>query len=571
MPRLRYAFPLIISLLFTPLAPLNAAPQTRAAQAPATSNTNATRTAAAAPLSRTLAATHKAAQAITQAKIREDLTYIASDALGGRDTPSPGLDMAAEYIAARMRKLKLKPAGDAGTYFQRIDLRRFRMNTQDTTAKFGDEQMKYGEDFLTTMGAGAANGKLVFVGNGYVVKSKNINAYQGVDVRDKVMIVTGGARPAGVTSADLPAATQGVEWSDPTAYAKANGARGIILLPRVPDFARWWEGRKRAMERGFTTVKAFEDANSPVATVPTMMPSEKLLLKLFEGEGERGTAALTSIKANTDVPAFDLNPAKIVSFTVQSAEEPTKTQNVVAVLEGSDPVLKNQYVAFGAHYDHVGTGTPVNGDAIYNGADDDGSGTTALMAIAEAFAKGKRPRRSILFVWHAGEEKGLWGARYFVENPTVPLNNIVAQLNIDMIGRSKAEGDTNPKNANLTATDEIYVIGSRMMSDALGNLTAQVNDDFLKIKLNYLYDDPADPNRFFFRSDHYHYAAKGIPIAFFFDGVHEDYHQPSDTVDKIDFAKMERVARTVFVLGSEVANAAERLKVDRPLPASLTR
>jgi Zn-dependent M28 family amino/carboxypeptidase len=251
--------------------------------------------------------------------------------------------------------------------------------------------------------------------------------------------------------------------------------------------------------------------------------------------------------------------------------EKAETQNVVAVFEGSDPVLKNEYVALGAHYDHVGVGTPVNGDGIYNGADDDGSGTTALLAMAEALAKASaRPKRSILFVWHAGEEKGLWGSRYFTNYPTLPLDKIVTQINIDMIGRSKKEGDTNPLNRDLSGPNEIYVIGSKMMSTELGELTDTVNKQYLNITYDYRYDDPSDPNRFFSRSDHYNYAKKGIPIVFFFDGVHEDYHRPGDSVDKIDFQKMERVARTIYLTLWEVASRPTRPKVDKQLPAQLS-
>jgi Zn-dependent M28 family amino/carboxypeptidase len=192
------------------------------------------------------------------------------------------------------------------------------------------------------------------------------------------------------------------------------------------------------------------------------------------------------------------------------------------------------------------------------------------MAIAEAFAKGPAPKRSILFVWHCGEEKGLWGSRYFTEYPTVPLNQIVTQLNIDMIGRSKKIGDTNPKNAELTGPNEIYVIGSKMMSTELGEVSEAVNKSFLKLSFNYKYDDPKDPNRFFFRSDHFNYAQKGIPIIFYFDGVHEDYHQPSDSPDKIDYQKMEKVARTIYVTGLTIANLPARPKVDKQLPSELT-
>jgi len=163
----------------------------------------------------------------------------------------------------------------------------------------------------------------------------------------------------------------------------------------------------------------------------------------------------------------------------------------------------------------------------------------------------------------------LWGSRYFTEFPTVPLDHIVTQINIDMIGRSKKAGDTNPRNATLTGPNDIYVIGHMMMSSELGELTESVNKGFLNLGYDYRYDDPADPNRFFFRSDHYTYARKGIPIIFFFDGVHEDYHQLGDSPDKIDYDKMERVARTIYMTLWEVGNRATRPKVDKPLPAQL--
>ena len=297
-----------------------------------------------------------------------------------------------------------------------------------------------------------------------------------------------------------------------------------------------------------------------------------MLASLLTGERVTVGDIMPAVGTKTVPAAFDLSADKTFDFTVAAARERVLTQNVVGVLEGSDPVLKNEYVALGAHYDHVGTGTAdATGDKIYNGADDDGSGTTGVLAIAEAFARAsQRPKRSILFVWHAGEEKGLWGSQYFANHPTVPLNQIVTQLNIDMIGRSRAADDTKPANKDLSAADEIYVIGSRMMSTTLGDTSEAVNSGYLNLKFNYRYDDPKDTNRFFFRSDHFNYAAKGIPIIFYFSGVHEDYHRPSDTVDKIDFAKMERVSRTIFATAARLAEMPQRPAVDRKLPAELT-
>lgn len=239
------------------------------------------------------------------------------------------------------------------------------------------------------------------------------------------------------------------------------------------------------------------------------------------------------------------------------------SQNVVAIIEGSDPVLKNEYVAVGAHIDHVGVGQG-SGDQIYNGADDDGSGVVAVLEIAHAIAKGPRPKRSILLVWHCGEEKGLWGSEYYTDNPTVPLDKIVAQLNIDMIGRSKPVGNTNPANAVLSGPDEIYVVGSRRLSSELGDLLANVNKSQYQLHYNYKYDQPNDPENIYERSDHYMYARKGIPIAFWFDGVHEDYHQVGDHVDKIDFNKLERITRTIYASAFQLAIRANRPKLNDP-------
>jgi Zn-dependent M28 family amino/carboxypeptidase len=254
----------------------------------------------------------------------------------------------------------------------------------------------------------------------------------------------------------------------------------------------------------------------------------------------------------------------------------------VAIWEGSDPVLKNEMVAIGAHYDHVGMNPEAKGnDKIWNGADDDGSGTTAILSMAEALSKSAtRPKRSILFVWHCGEEKGLWGSQYFNKFPTVDIKKVVAQLNIDMIGRSKKPGylapcDVNlkpgqkPCNGELSDESTIYVIGSTMMSSTLGKVTNAVNNSYLKLKYDTRYDDPKDTNRFFFRSDHFNYAVNGIPIVFWFDGVHEDYHQPGDEADKIDYAKMEKVTRTIFLTLWEVAGLRTRPAVDKELPVEL--
>jgi hypothetical protein len=466
----------------------------------------------------------------------------------------------------------LKPAGDDGTFFQKIALRRDVVDTEQTKAEINGAPLTLGEDFIPTTQSGNATGSLVFAGNGWFVKSKNLDSYQGVDARGKIVVIfaSPSGLPRGFNRNDL-SGKRGEDWIDAVENARNHGAAGLIMVPDFQYLANWGRIRQRLTERGSTVVDKFQPL--PAQNLPTIIASPRLSSLLFIGEKEGATQLFeAAFSDNGHMPApFELRTDKQMTINVVVKRELLSTQNVVAVFEGSDPLLKDEYVALGAHYDHVGISIPINGDNIYNGADDDGSGTTTLLAIAEALAKSKlKPKRSVLFVWHAGEEKGLWGSRYFTDYPTVPLDRIVTQINIDMIGRSKKDGDTNPRNKELSTPNEIYVIGSRMMSTELGALSEAVNQGYLNLSYNYRYDDPNDPNRFFFRSDHYNYARKGIPIIFFFDGEHEDYHRPSDSPDKIDYQKMEHVARTVYMTLWELANLTTRPKVDKQLPAMLT-
>ena len=523
-------------------------------------------------------AERSAAERITAAEMKEILYYIASDEMQGRDTPSPGLDATAKYIADHLVKAKLKPMGDRGTYFQHIALSKTEVDRAATVAQLGGRTFKLGEDFLPVgRTSGEVEGQLVYAGQGWVVRPKNINPYEGIDVKDKIVVVSsdGTTPPQGIL-----AGVRAGEWESPISYAQKNGAKALVIVPR--NFERRWSFGVRSVARPFYTVPRLENAAAdddeeeeeaaPSKGLVTIMPSRAMLDALFAGEQSDGATILRASTGGEPLKGFALSQSKRLRLAVKLSVTEASTQNVVAVLEGKDPVLKKEYVALGAHYDHVGTNNPgcrpVGTDNICNGADDDGSGTTSLITMAEAFAKGPRPKRSILFVWHAGEEKGLWGSEYFTRFPTVPLTQIVAQLNIDMIGRSKKPGDTNPANRMLTGPEEIYVIGSRMMSDELADENEAVNRAYLNIKYNYHYDAPNDPERLFYRSDHFNYAKHGVPIIFFFDGVHEDYHRPTDSPDKIDYQKMQSVARTIFILASELANAPTRPVIDKQIPAA---
>jgi len=527
-------------------------------------------------------------EGITAEQLKQFLTFIASDELEGRDTPSRGLDIAAKFIAFNLSRWGFKPAGDNGTYFQQIGLRRGQIDKDQTKVEFGGQSYKAIDDFLPRPLLGKASGQLVYVGHGIVVKSKNINAYEGIDVKDKIIVASPGAFPKGVQPTDLRG-KPGEDFDTLYTYAGKHGAKGIVMVPLPAQLTRWDQIGRMSLGGGRVTIDSPQGGDEGL---PEIVASAKLLNAIFQGEQIDGAEVLRQVAAGEFTNSFALKSDKQLTIEVKGSAESLPTQNVVAIWEGSDPALKEEYLAVGAHYDHVGVRPESDGgktdgwsryknflssagrlggsDKLWNGADDDGSGTTAVLAIAEALAKGPRPKRSLLLVWHAGEEKGLWGSDYVTDHPPVPLKQIIAQLNIDMIGRSKKAGDTNSRNANLTGPDEIYVIGSKMMSSYLSEVSEQVNNSYLKLKFNYKYDAPNDPERLFYRSDHFNYAKKGIPIIFYFDGVHEDYHQAADHPDKIDYEKMEKVTRTVFATMWKLANSQARPKVDKPLPAQLS-
>ena len=270
-------------------------------------------------------------------------------------------------------------------------------------------------------------------------------------------------------------------------------------------------------------------------------------------------------EAQEALPRFTLEDVTI-TFNIDVTYQVVRTQltqNVVGIVEGSDAGLRNTYVALGAHYDHVGAagaalgGAPGDppgivtpgaaGDRVWNGADDDGSGTVALMALARAFVNGPRPKRSLLFVWHAGEERGLLGSRYFVDYPTIPLETVLAQLNIDMVGRNRDN--------KASEADTVYLVGSDRISSELHQISRAANRGLPRpLKLDYEMNDPADLEQVYYRSDHYSYAIKGIPIIFFTTGLHADYHANTDEVSKIEFGKLTRVAQLVYETAARLAN-----------------
>ena len=422
--------------------------------------------------------------------------------------------------------------------------------------RFGGKSYAFGDGFKSATKGFTGKANLVYVGNGFLIKKQGIDPYAGLDLRGKIMVVASGF-PKGASYGDLNSGAQGVDYMWPMMAAQKFGAVAIIRIPTPGELSDWNadQGAKMGgIERDFGP-----DANNGL---PEIVASPELARAILSGEAISADDAAKGPEAPNK--GFALNAAKTIDVEIGEKRERFSPKNVVALIPGSDPKLRHEIVAFGAHIDHVGMRPGGNGDRIFNGADDDGSGTVSILEIAHAFLTGPRPKRSCLFVWHVGEEYGMYGSEHFTRNPTVDLKNVVTQLNIDMIGRSKPAGDTKRANRNLTGPNEIYVIGSRMMSSDLHRTSESVNSKFLGLTFNYKYDDVKEPEQFFFRSDHYMYARKGIPILFYFDGEHEDYHGVGDEVSKIDFDKMAKVARTVYATGWTLANAPKLLLADEP-------
>jgi hypothetical protein len=491
---------------------------------------------------------------------------------------------------------------------------------------------EYGRDWTVAGGGGRGapplepfevSGNLVFVGNGYVINKTNTNPYAGLDVKGKIVVVAGlpaeiiaqqeqaaaaaaagrgTAAPAGdaapaPVSAVPPPNPFGepcIDFLTPEAAAAKNGAVAVVTIASFQQLTAMANsnagggfGGGGANGPAYRAPKLQAHLACPV--VPSVTAGLPLAISIFQGEKKSASQIFYAAGSNIKQDSFALSADTKISFHLAVRSEPGHAENVVGIIEGSDPVKKNEYVVFSAHLDHIGlAGAAPGAHNVNNGADDDASGSSALMAIARAYAegaaKGIRPERSVIFLWNAGEEKGLLGSQYFNEYPPVDIGKLVANLNIDMIGRTKGSGFTDPDTAHvLAAPGEVMVVGPNISSDDLEKTVETVNDSYQKLVLNHFYDvtapdkthDNLGPQprgqRIFYRSDHYNFAKMGIPIVFFTTGLHPDYHRVTDTPDKIDFKEMLVVTKTVSAVGWVLATQPGRPKLNTKLPEQLMK
>jgi hypothetical protein len=515
--------------------------------------------------------------------LERDLTrwvgYLASPAMGGRDTFSEGLVRASDYLASELASAGVRPAAADGSYFQTVTVDEVRAtNRSSVTIEAGGARRTFeqGAGFTVPDGVGAkrtfTSNDLVFAGYGLYAPHVGHDDYAGRSVAGKVAVwlggvpaahaaeayggslatravyateqrravaSIGGASPAsgGTASCSASAAASKCGASQPSSSCCKASAKSCSA-----GASSCAEHGEKAGEGTFLTSARLDQPSAPQVTA-----GDDLLAFLFRGASVPYAELKRMAAAGERLPAVTFRDVSI-TFNIDVRYETVgsrRSRNVVALVEGSDPKLKSTYVAFGAHFDHLGTAA--DGGAIFHGADDNASGTAALLALAKAYARGPRPLRSVLFVWHTGEERGLWGSRFFADHPTVALDSIVAHVNLDMVGRDFQD--------RTESADTLFLVGSDWISSEIHATAVEANAALRRpFALDFSMNAPSDPGLAYYRSDHYSYAAKGIPSIFVTTGPHGDYHAPSDTADKINYAKLARVVEYAHAIGTRLAN-----------------
>jgi len=473
------------------------------------------------------------ANTITTADLREHLGILASDALEGRETGARGQKMAAAYIEYFFKDNGLKPivpTASGNSFLQTFDL--VKMSPGNTWIKIGENTYKNYVDFAYT-------GNKSFT---EPIKSKFVCVGEGTPEDYKAIKVTG--KNALIYSNGRAANREKI-----VRMAREQGAENVFIIRSGSEDS--FRQTVQMYKRFSASSQLAFPLNHDEIDAGYFLISEDMGAQLMNTSPKNIQSAIEKSRVGKYASILSLSSKEITFYASQNIAK-ISTENVLGFIEGSDK--KNEFVIVTAHYDHLG----IDGAEINNGADDDGSGTVAVMEMAQAFslakADGHGPRRSMLFMTVTGEEKGLLGSTYYVNNPVLPLNNTVADLNIDMIGRID--------NAHSEDPEYIYLIGSDKLSTELHHLSEKANQTYTGLNLDYTYNSDNDPNRYYYRSDHYNFAQNNIPVIFYFNGTHADYHRPTDTIDKIEFELLEKRTKLVFYTAWELANRNDRIKVN---------
>ncbi len=492
------------------------------------------------------------ATTITADELRAHLEVLASDEYEGRETGEKGQKMAAKYIATYFKSIGI-PELKTGGYFQPVKLEKILPGQ----ARFSIDDQAYTSlrDYYFQRGTSDTSlvvNEVVFAG--YGIHSDAYSDYDGIDVTGKVVVVLDGEpeNKKGIkyASGTKRSSVWGQRWRMKGKEAAKRDAAALLIV--VDDMKS-----KMARVKKWASKPSLELAGSVARNnkkkkknIPAVYITRDMANALLKAQGSN--VAKLSKRICKKGASVSVTSTTNLKLSIHTSREDVLSENVLGFIEGTD--LKDEVVVITAHYDHIG----INSDGeINNGADDDGTGTVCALEIAQAFmeakAVGKGPRRSVLIMTVTGEEKGLLGSEYYSEHPVYPLANTVCNLNIDMVGRVDKHHDE---------SNYIYLIGSDKLSTELHNISEAANTKYTNMALDYTFNDPEDPNRYYYRSDHYNFAKNNIPVIFYFAGVHEDYHKPTDTVDKILFDKTTNVAKLVFHTAWQLSNQDKRIEVD---------
>ncbi len=492
------------------------------------------------------------AEQITAAQLKTYMQVLCSDTLEGRETGTIGMMRTVNYLASVYKNLGIRPY-EGNSYFQNYELN-LKTNTNESELSVGNKKHEVFKDFYFFSGFDdltLTSTPTEFVGFGINDKNTNYNNYENLNVKDKIVLAFDG-EPMGKDSIyQLTGTKESSLWSQSMRqkYKAAKEAGAKMLLIISPDFDKNIKDERlmHFLQKPTTTLKV----GKTDGRFPTLIINEKVAINILGKK--QYNAYKTCYVLNGKCKPMNKKVSKPIAVKIKRNEQSIDAKNVLAYIPGTTNA--DEVVVMSAHLDHLG----IQEGKIYYGADDDASGTSAVLNLAKAFTEaakqGYRCKRSLLFLNFSGEEKGLLGSSYYSQNPIFNLKNTVVDLNIDMIGRRDKKYENDP--------NYVYVIGSEMLSTELKEISEKQNITNTNLKLDYTYDDENDPNQFYYRSDHYNFAKYDIPVIFYFNGVHEDYHKPTDTIDKIEFEKMEKITRLVFHTAWEIANRNERLTVDK--------
>lgn len=482
----------------------------------------------------------KYASTITAADLSKHLYIVAGAEMEGRETATEGQRKAAAYIQNHFISLGLKPA-NKDSYQQFFPVYRDEPGKSELllNGKLFEPYKDFSPVSQWNNTATQYFSEIVFAGHGIV--DQTVDDYTGLNVAGKLVLLLDGA-PTGFKPS-TPGFRSSISTYGKISAARSKGAAAVII-------AGSGFPRKEPTGPGNQYVDLYKSAQFP----NSFIVSDKTASALVGNESS--WSAWKEAGKSAKVPGATINNNIQLSYNKRTTQ--LESSNVLAFIEGSDK--NDEWLVITAHYDHLGK----RGDVIYYGADDDGSGTVGILEIAEAFVKakaeGKGPRRNIMFMAVSGEEKGLWGSEYFSDNPTIPMDKVTADLNIDMIGRTDTE------RTSADTLNYVYVVGDDKLSSELKPISEGMNKKYVNMVLDYKFNDPNDQNRIYYRSDHFNFARKGVPIIFYYDGMLQaDYHKPTDTPDKINYPLLAKRAQLVFYTAWDMANRDSMLKRDIPL------